>query len=134
MNPGHLIEWFNGRLHVARGSEIWHSDAVYPGSTDERKNFKQLGGYISMMRAVKDGVYVSNSKETYFMAGLDPSEASLVKVADYPAILGSDVKIDGDHWAGHLGQAVLAFFNGDLRGLDGGRFISALNFYRHLAE
>ena len=133
MKPGHLIEWFNGRLYVARGGDVWYSDAIYPGSTDERKNFKQLGGYISMMRAVKDGVYVSNSKETYFMAGLDPGEAALVKVADYSAILGSDVKIDGDRLGRDIsGRAVLWLSSmGICAGLDGGTFINLTqNFYR----
>jgi hypothetical protein len=133
MKPGHLIEWFNGRLYVAQGGEVWFSDAVYPGSTDERKNFKQLGGYISMMRAVKDGIYVSNSKETYFMAGLDPGEAALVKVAGYPAVLGSDVKIDGDRLGRDIsGRAVLWLSPlGICAGLDGGTFINLTqNFYR----
>ena len=134
MKPGHLIEWFNGRLYVARGGDVWFSDAVYPGSTDERKNFKQLGGYISMMRAVKDGIYVSNGKETYFMAGLDPGEAALVKVATYPAILGSDVQIDGERLGLRdiSGRAVLWMTSqGICAGLDGGQFINLTqNFYR----
>jgi hypothetical protein len=134
MKPGHLIEWFNGRLYVARGGDVWHSDAIYPGSTDERKNFKQLGGYVSLLRAVKDGIYVSNSKETYFLAGLDPGEATLVKVASYPAILGSDVQIDGDRLGlrDSSGRAVLWLSpQGICAGLDGGQFINLTqSFYR----
>lgn len=133
MKPGHLIEWFNGRLYVARSGDVLFSDPVYPGSTDERKNFKQLGGYISMMRAVKDGIYVSNSKETYFMAGLDPGEAALVKVADYPTILGSDVKIDGERIGRDIsGRAVLCMTPmGICAGLDGGTWINLTqSFYR----
>lgn len=135
MKPGHLIEWFNGRLYVARGGDVWFSDPVYPGSTDERKNFKRLGGYISLMRAVKDGIYVSNGKETYFMGGLDPGEATLVKVADYPAILGSDVKIDGERIGGLRDPSVRAVLwlspVGICAGLDGGQFINLTSsFYR----
>jgi hypothetical protein len=47
------------------------------------------------MRAVKDGMFVSDGYKTYFMSGLDPQEFSLVKVADFPAIAGTDLKVDG---------------------------------------
>ena len=95
MPPGHLIEWFNGRLYVARQGQIWFSDAMYPGQTDYRRNFKQLGGYISLLRWVPGGLFVSDSCATYFMGGLDPKEFNLVKVHDQPAILGTDTVLDG---------------------------------------
>ena len=133
MKPGHLIEWYNGRLYVARGGEVWFSDPVYPWSTDERKNFKQLGGYVSLMAAVKDGIYVSEGKATYFMAGMDPGEASLVRVADYPAIVGSFVKVDAEKIGRDLtGRAVIfSTTMGVCAGLDSGNFINLTqNFYR----
>jgi len=133
MRPGHLIEWFNGRLYVAREGEVWFSDPMNPGQTDHRKCFKQIGGYISMMSSVKDGLYVSEGKNTYFMAGLDPGEASLVKVADYPAILGSDVKIDGDRLGRNISGRAVLFTTpmGVCVGLDEGKFINLTeSFYR----
>jgi hypothetical protein len=95
MKSGQLIEWFNGRLYVARGGILWFSDPMSPGQTDERRNFKNLGGYISMVRAVRDGMFVSNGRATYFLSGLDPQELSMVKVDDDPAIFGTDAIIDG---------------------------------------
>ena len=95
MKAGQLIEWFNGRLYVARGGVLWYSDPMYPGVTDERRNFKNLGGYITMLRAVQDGLYVSNGKKTVFLAGLDPGDMALREVSDEPAILGTDIKVDG---------------------------------------
>lgn len=133
MKPGHLLEWFNGRLLVARNDEIWMSDPIFPGQTDERKAFKKFGGYISMMRAVKDGIYVSNSKETYFLAGLDPGEAALVKVANYPAILGSDIQIDGERLGRNISGRAVLFTTpmGICVGLDEGQFINLTeNYYR----
>jgi hypothetical protein len=95
MKPGQLIEWFNGRLYVGRGGILWFSDPVSPGQTDERRNFKNLGGYISMLRAVRDGMFISNGRATYFLSGLDPQEFSMVKVDDETAIPGTDAILDG---------------------------------------
>ncbi len=93
---GHLIEWYNGRLYVARGKEVWASDPMYPGQTDSRKAFKQFGGRITLMRAIQNtGIYVSDSLKTYLMAGLDMNEFTLLQKADFPAIQGTDVKVDG---------------------------------------
>jgi hypothetical protein len=40
-------------------------------------------------------MFVSDGYKTYFMSGLDPEEFTLVKVADFPAIAGTDLKVDG---------------------------------------
>ena len=46
------------------------------------------------MRAVDDGVFVSDLERTYFMGGGDPGEAVLIDKDDYPAILYTAQKID----------------------------------------
>jgi hypothetical protein len=85
MVPGHLIEYFNGRLYVARDNEIWFSDPMALMRTDRRRNFKQLPSRIALMSAVDDGIYVSDLERTYFMGGGDLGEAALIDKADYPA-------------------------------------------------
>jgi len=123
MKPGHDLEFFNGRLYVARGGEIWFSDPVNPQWTDERKNFKQFDGYITLMKGVKDGLYLSDGKKTYFMSGLDPAEASLVVVSDYPAYLGSAIKLDAEKIGNGdiAGMAIIwASPMGFMAGFDGG--------------
>jgi len=49
MIPGHLIEYFNGRLYVTRDNEIWFSDPMALGRTDERRNFKQLPSRVTLL-------------------------------------------------------------------------------------
>jgi hypothetical protein len=110
MPAGHLIEWYNGRLYVAREKEIWASDPMYPGQTDSRKGFKQFAGRITLMRAIRNtGIYVSDSFKTYLLAGLDMNEFALVPKADFPAILGTDVKVEGSYIGqdGLSGEAAL---------------------------
>jgi len=92
--PGHLIEYFNGRLYVGRDNEIWFSDVMALMRTDKRRNFKQLPSRIMLMSAVDDGIFVSDLERTYFMRGGDPGEAVLIDKADYPAIPYTAQKID----------------------------------------
>jgi len=94
MVPGHLIEYFNGRLYVARDNEIWFSDPMALMRTDRRRNFKQLSSRITLFSSVEDGIYVSDLEKTYFMGGGDPGEAVLIDKADYPAIPHTAQKID----------------------------------------
>jgi hypothetical protein len=56
------------------------------------------------VRAVRDGMYISNGRATYFLSGLDPQEFSMVKVDEEPAILGTDAILDG----GLVGEDAIA--------------------------
>ena len=94
MVPGHLIEYFNGRLYVARDNQIWFSDPMALMRTDKRRNFKQLPSRVTLLSAVEDGIYVSDLERTYFMGGGDPGEVALIDKADYPAIPYTAQKID----------------------------------------
>jgi hypothetical protein len=99
MLSGHLIEWFQGRLYVARGGELWASDPMAPHQTDTRNGFKSFGGYLTMIRAVQDGLYVSNGDKTFWLAG-EFTEMTRTNADEHPAILGSDVRIDGEFVGG----------------------------------
>lgn len=89
MGPGHLLESYRGRLLVANGSNIYYSDVAQIGQLDPSKNYVPLLGVITMMKAVDNGVYISDGKSTYFANGLDFQGATLEKVADYPALLAT---------------------------------------------
>jgi hypothetical protein len=99
MPPGHLIEWYMGRLLVARGGGLWASDPMAPHQTDTRNGFKQLGGYLTMIRAVQDGLYVSNGDKTFWLAG-EFTEMTRTNADEHPAIIGSDVRVDGEFVGG----------------------------------
>ena len=100
MIPGHLIEYFNGRLYVARDNEIWFSDPMALIRTDKRRNFKQLPSRVTLLSAVDDGIYVSDLERTYFMGGGEPGEAVLAEKANYPAIPHTAQKIGADRVGG----------------------------------
>ena len=129
--PGQFVEYFNGRLYVARNETIWYSDVNYFGEVDRRKNFITMENEITMMKAVDDGLWVSvgdiNRQNTYFIAGGSREEQSQRRFAGYGCIEGSDVKIkDGQKVGEGLSGTVIMWASdqGICVGANGGRFIN----------
>ena len=91
MVGGQILEFYNSRLLAANGSNLFFSDATVPTRMDNRKNAIAFPSRITMVKAVDDGVYVSDSKGVYFEAGRDVSEFAERKVLDIPAIEGMSV-------------------------------------------
>ena len=122
---GHLIEIFQNRLLVASGSNIFFSDAMMIYDFDRERNYHQFHGVISMIKAVSDGVYVSDSKNTYFLAGGDFQKAKLKIVADYMAFGDTAIELEGEELGldGYEGTVIMwASEKGICVGAEGGRF------------
>ena len=79
---------------VANGSIIFYSDVAKIEQYEPSKNYVPLLGIITMMKAVDNGVYISDGKSTYFASGLDFQGATLETIADYPALAGTAQYID----------------------------------------
>lgn len=96
-NPptGHLLELYNGRMFIAKDDVVWYSEPFAYGAFNLAKNYIQFSSKIKMLKAVVDGLYVSDSKAIYFHKGGFPAEFQQIKVADYPAIEGTAVKGSG---------------------------------------
>lgn len=111
MVGGHLIEFYNSRLYAAQGSKVYFSDATHPMVMDMRKNFLQFSDWITMLKSVKDGLYVGAGKNVWFLLGDDPLlEGGFVydKVSDSKALEGSAITIEGDDIGpGGLGRTVM---------------------------
>lgn len=88
MVGGQILEFYNSRLYAAHGCNLFFSDATVPTRMDIRKNAVAFPSRLTMMKAVNDGVYVSDSEGVYFEAGRDVSEFVERKVLDFPAIEG----------------------------------------------
>lgn len=140
MRPGYLLEWYNSRLYVAHDNVIYFSDATVPMVWDKRKNFIPMLGHITMIKAVRDGIYVSCLGDgTYFLGGSDPFEFVAIKITDSHAYLYSAVAVQGED-LGEAGQQALgtAIFwtssEGVYRGLAGGRVKNVTGDYYTPAE
>ena len=91
---GHLIAFAYGRAFIAQGPVIWYSEPFALGAFDLARNFLPFEGRITMMQPLHGGMFVSTEAETYFLPGRDPQGTEPGKVADYPAIRGTDVTVD----------------------------------------
>lgn len=96
MDPpiGTDLEYYIGRMFVVQGKVVPYSE-LYDISTFERKSYLPFDAEVVMFKAVEDGIYASTDKETFFLSGNDATSLSPSKVADYPAIKGTEVKIVG---------------------------------------
>jgi len=126
MVGGHLIELYNSRLYSAQGAKIFFSDATQPMRMDTRKNFLQFNGWITMLKSVKDGLYVGAGEDVFFLLGDDPLlQGGFVydRVTDSKALEGSAITVEGeDIGPGLLGKTVLwASEDGIYLGLPGGQ-------------
>jgi hypothetical protein len=91
---GQILAWYNGVLYVASGSDVYYSDAFNYGIMDTRNKKKRLKSYVTMIQSVDDGMYVSDSDNTFFWSGTTPHNFSVKVMADYPAIYGMSDKVE----------------------------------------
>jgi len=91
---GSLLSYYNGRMYIGQGDTIWFSEPFGVRLYDLSRSFIHLPGTIVMLRAVESGLFVSDNISVYFFKGDHPEEFKQTEVATYPAIRGTDIKID----------------------------------------
>lgn len=87
---GHHLAVFYGRMLISRDNVLWWSEPFDFGLYDAAKSFVQFYTKIIMLKPVKDGLFLSTEKQTYFLSGKDPKQWVLNEVAGYPAIEWTD--------------------------------------------
>lgn len=92
---GHLLSYFNGRIFIAQGSYLWHTDAFAPEQVDFRQGFTPIGDEITVVAPVETGIFVATQNRTLFLAGDSPEKFMFTEVAPYGAPLGNHVYVDG---------------------------------------
>lgn len=108
-NPpaGTLLDLYNGRMFIAKEDVLWYSEPFAYAWFNLARNFVPMPGRLIMMRAVKDGLFVSTEDEQFFLGGKTPDEMTMMKVAEYPAIKGTVERVSfskvGDGSMGGLG-------------------------------
>ncbi len=127
--PGQHIEYYNGRIYIARNETLWYTDAFAFGRVDLRTNAIPFKDEITMLRAVDDGLYVSigdinDRSSVIFLKGSTPEEFVTKEIADYGAIEGTDVQAKGQFVGkGIEGKVVIwSSRKGICLGANGGNF------------
>jgi archaellum component FlaF (FlaF/FlaG flagellin family) len=126
---GQHIEYYNGRLFIAKNETIWYTDAYNYGVIDMRTNAIEMKDEVTMLKAVDDGIYVSigdinDRSSVIFLSGSTPSEMHSREVAHYGAIEGTAVKTKSAYVGdGNVGEKVIwTSRKGICLGENGGRF------------
>jgi hypothetical protein len=126
---GQHIEYYNGRLFIAKNETIWYTDAYNYGVIDMRTNAMKMKDEVTMMKAVDDGIYVSigdinDRSSIIFLSGSTPADMASRVAASYGAIEGTAVKTESSYVGdGADGKKVLwASRKGICLGENGGKF------------
>jgi hypothetical protein len=94
MVGGELIEFYNGAFWAAQGGVIYSSIPGRPFETDRKKLFLPVGGPITMLKAVDDGLYVSAGDKVAFFQGPNILSLKYHHKLDVPALRGSPLTIE----------------------------------------
>lgn len=123
MTAGHLMEYWDSRLWVFQNVILVYSDATEPFVRDKRHNFAAFNGRGRMLKAVKDGLYVSDSKRCGFLQGGegDPPKFNYTEVCPFPAIEGMAISSIEQVSGISMKVALWATEDGCYRGLSGGQ-------------
>lgn len=87
---GNHLAFLGGRVFVAEDNILWWSEPFAFSWFDRTRNALQFYSDIRMVKAVAEGLFVSDNEYTYFISGTDPKEFTQSIVAPYPAVEWSD--------------------------------------------
>ena len=82
---GHLVEYWNGRLVVARGSALLFSEPLRYGAHNPLKGYYQLEARPTWMAALETGIYVGLKNRVVFLSGRSPYDLGVTTVASRSA-------------------------------------------------
>lgn len=93
---GHLLEYYNGRVWIGQESTLFYTEAFGYFWVDMARNFVPFGGRLSMVRAVDNGLFVGDSRGTYFIAYAGSKEATFRKISSAIVVEGTDISMPGE--------------------------------------
>lgn len=93
---GKFIEHYKGRIYIAQGDTLWYSEPYNYNTFNLHASFIKFEGQIRMVRAVRDGLFISTDRTIYFLAG-ERADQGFVRlhVAPYAAFMYSDISLNG---------------------------------------
>ncbi|MDO9566680.1 MAG: hypothetical protein Q7J15_08070 [Candidatus Desulfaltia sp.] len=116
---GHILSIRNGRMFIAQNNILWYSEPNTYYAYRLGANFFGFSSRLRMIQAVsstqegKGGLWISDSESIYWFGGnIMPTAREMplqVKVADYPAIENTAVKLPGSRVGEGLQGEVVVF-------------------------
>jgi hypothetical protein len=119
--PGHIIKYYNGRIYVASDDILTYTEPYAYELTNLAHNYIPQDGRITLLAPVRDGIWVSTKKETYFWQVDDPNKPNkrIVKTI-WGAIEGTQAIIDLSQGDEKIWGWMWLATDGIHLGLDGG--------------
>lgn len=130
MPAADIVRALAGRLYTAKGAEMRWSEALRYGLTNRAKYVRRVGERIDLMEAVGEGgdgagLYVADTKRTYWIDGTHPAAQSIRIVYGCGAVRGTGVMVPGNvfglettvpvaYWLAANGVALLGLPSGSV--------------------
>jgi hypothetical protein len=126
MPAGHLMEFYNQVVYVAVGNLIYCSDPTFPAQYDYRKGIIPFKSRITMLKAVDDGLWISDSESIYFLNGSTIWDFSFQPRQASPVIERSATTIDGRFLGtdSNSKSVIMLTPSGICLGANGGNFLT----------
>lgn len=86
--PGQLLEYLQGRIFIASGSNVYFTEPLRYGCYDPEANFYMAQQRVTLLRAVNDGLYIG-ADTTVFVTQAGTEEALRTPVVPYSAVEGA---------------------------------------------
>lgn len=115
---GERLAYYNGRVFIGSGSEVWYSEPYAPDVFSMGDSFLPFESDVQMLRAVSGGLYISDSEQTWALIGSDPGDFKWGVVDNHPALPYSDqsfvgsmqIDVEGDYVFLDSGKLECAFW------------------------
>ena len=90
-----VLEVYRGRMYAAKDKVLWFSDAHdFMRILKLEKNYFYFPTDITAIKAVDNGVYVSEEDKIWFLRGTSPKDFDFTVVYSAGIVRGTDVRID----------------------------------------
>lgn len=92
---GEFIEILNSQVYIADGPSLYVSDAFSLNHFDAVRGEIPWETQITMVRAVREGLYIGSAQGCWFMPVASPADFRLEKINRCASVIkGTDVKVD----------------------------------------
>ncbi len=108
MPGGQWVDYWNGRLLVARGPKLLFSRPLRYGAHNPMIDYVMFPQYIEWIAPVANGIFVGTADKVFWLAGRTPSDMTMQAVAGKTAP-GVALVVDGTLVGGGLSGQVAIF-------------------------
>lgn len=129
-SPGHLLTYASGRVYFARGQYVMFTEPLRYTLYDPGVGVFMFVGNVTLLAGCETGIYVADSRATYFLSGTNPFDMTQRVISPTSAVQGSLSWADGTYfdtlgdvpvWWSSDGRLLAGLPGGELRDLSSDR-------------